>query len=210
MKTTLFVLSLIFFASGLSSQSVAVYFEIIPEQHLLQIETNRRKDMLDMKKAGQKAEVPTRLGGTAEMTDLTNDYLQIRTSPNSTFEMKLIPLQQDQEVIALIKTTCAPVCDSEISFYTTTWEPLATEKYIDLPTRYSFVKDSVDRDDDAFRQAIESIDMNLIRLRFGDKPDTVVATNGYEQYLPDYIYKELRPFLNNEVIITLKSQPASK
>ncbi|MEG1903612.1 MAG: DUF3256 family protein, partial [Bacteroidales bacterium] len=145
MRSKLLLLSLIASCTTLLGQSAAVYFEIIPEQHLLQIESNRRKDMVDMKKAGQLARVPNRLGGTSELTELSDKYLRIETSENSTFEMKLFPFQEDEQMIAVIKTTCAPVCDSEISFYTTTWQPLSLKDHFRMPDRSDFVKDSVDR-----------------------------------------------------------------
>lgn len=212
MRTKLILLSLIASCTTLLGQSAAVYFEIIPEQHLLQIESNRRKDMLDMKKAGQLARVPNRLGGTSELTDLTDRYLRIETSVNNTFEMKLYPYQNgeqkneqsEEQMIAVIKTTCAPVCDSEISFYTTTWEPLALSQHFTMPDRNSFVKDSVDRNDPAFRQAFNSVDMDLIKLTFDPASDAVIATQSYGKMLPDYIWKEVAPYFNSEVKVPVR------
>ncbi|MEG1587515.1 MAG: DUF3256 family protein [Bacteroidales bacterium] len=203
-KTTLFILSLIAFCSAVSGQSAAVYFEIIPEQHLLQIESNRRKDMLDMKKAGQKAAVPNRLGGVSEMTDLTDNYLRIQTSENAAFEMKLFPYRENEQMIAVIKTVCAPVCDSEISFYTTTWEALPLADHFQLPGHTDFIKDSIDRNDPAFKQAIRSIDMDLIQFSFASDRPAVIATQSYESYLPDYIWKELQPYLKKEIQVEIR------
>lgn len=204
MKIKLLFLSLIASCSALFGQSASVYFEIIPEQHLLQIESNRRKDMLDMKKAGQPAIVPNRLGGTSEMTDLTDKYLRIRTSENGVFEMKLFPYGADEQMIGVIKTTCAPVCDSEIAFYTTTWEPIAMKDHFELPVRMSFVKDSVDRTDPLFRQAFRSIDMDMIKLEFDSLSNSVTATQQYKEYLPDYINKEVAPFFQSEIKIPVR------
>ncbi|MEG0949425.1 MAG: DUF3256 family protein [Bacteroidales bacterium] len=204
MRSKLLLLSLIASCTTLLGQSAAVYFEIIPEQHLLQIESNRRKDMVDMKKAGQLARVPNRLGGTSELTELSDKYLRIETSENSTFEMKLFPFQEDEQMIAVIKTTCAPVCDSEISFYTTTWQPLSLKDHFRMPDRSDFVKDSVDRNDAGFRQAFQSIDMDLIKLTFDPVSNEVIASQSYSETVPDYIWKEIAPYFKNEIKIPVK------
>ena len=199
MRSNFFTLLLLAFCLNTFSQSAAVYFEIIPEQHLLQIESNRRKDMVDMKKAGQKAAVPNRLGGLSEMTDLTDDYLRIQTSENGVFEMKLFPYRENEQMIAVIKTTCAPACDSEISFYTTTWEPLPTGDHFQVPGRIDFVKDSANRGSEAFKQAYNSIDMDFVKLTFAPQGNEVIATTSYQMYLPEQIYKEVQPYMNEEI-----------
>ncbi len=107
--------------SDLMSQSIEVYFEIIPEHILIQIEPNRRKDMVDLFKSGMPALARTRLGGTAQITDLTDKYIKIKMSDLSSVEMALIGDSSNH--IAVIRTVCALACDSEIEFYTTTWEP---------------------------------------------------------------------------------------
>lgn len=204
MKIKLLFLSLIASCSTLFGQSASVYFEIIPEQHLLQIESNRRKDMVDMKKAGQKAVVRNRLGGKSELTHLTDNYLRIQTSDNGVFEMKLFPYGTDEQMIGVIKTTCAPACDSEISFYTTTWQPLNIKDHFDVPTRISFVKDSVDRNDPAFKQAFRSIDMDVVKLEFDTLSNNVIATQQYKEFLPDFINKEVEPFFQTELKVPVR------
>lgn len=190
---------------SLRAQSVAVYFEIIPEQHVLQIDGNRRKDMLDMKRAGQQAVVPNRLGGTSELTDLTERYLRVQTSPQASFEMCMFPTGEgDDQVIGVIKTWCAPVCDSELSFYTPTWTPVDTRRHLVKPELGAFVKDSVDRSSDAFARALASVDMAMIRLQFDPEAGDVVATLNLRDVLPDYIYKEVVPYFNEELRLTVK------
>ena len=120
MKKLRLLAALIAMPLWVCAQDIAVYFEIIPEEQLMQIDANRRKDMIDLKKAGQPASFPNRLGGVSEMTELTNDYLRIRVSDNSTFEMKLLSINGQDNILAVVRTTCAPACDSEILFYTPT------------------------------------------------------------------------------------------
>lgn len=202
-KILLFVLLMLPVAAF--CQSVSVYFEIIPESHLLQIESNRRKDLIDMKKAGQKAMVPNRLGGNSELTDLTDDYLKIQTSENATFEMKLYSLKNDEQVIAVINTVCAPVCDSEISFYTTTWQPLPLEKFIDMPKVEDFAKADVDKTSDAFIQTIHSVDMTLVKLTFSSSSEKgLIASQSFADYMPDDIAKTLPNYLNDTLFIPFK------
>lgn len=199
----LFLTSMLVFCGAAFSQSAAVYFEIIPEQHLLQIESNRRKDMVDMLKAGHKAEVPNRLGGTSEMTNLTDDYVRIQVSESGSFEMKLIPQKNGEMMIAVIKTTCAPARDSEISFYTTTWELLPLKDHFSEPRRINFFNEPSERKDAAFQQAYHSIDMDLVKYSFDLHSNAIIAEPSYATYLPQEIYTQVKPYLKEKVLIPL-------
>lgn len=198
MKRLLLISALLMGVSVTFAQDIAVYFDIIPEEQLLQIDANRRKDMIDMKKAGQPASFANRLGGTSEMTDLTENYLKIRISDNSSFEMKLLPLQDGENVLAVVKTTCAPACDSEISFFTPTWERLPLKRFLQLPNRMDFAAEGVDLSDGVIRETFGAVDMDLIKLSLSPVTNELSATYEVAAYLPDEYYKSLVPFLRTQ------------
>ena len=127
-------------ANDLFSQSIAVYFEVIPEHILMQLDPNRRKDMIDMFQAGRPATAKTRFGGTAEVIALTDNYLKIELSKSSMVEMAM--LGDTAHYIGVIRTVCAPACDSEIEFYTTTWEPI-TDINIAKPLLENFLVNKI-------------------------------------------------------------------
>ena len=80
------LLLLLFFTVSIASQAiepVAQLFVSMPDSLLPSIEVNRRKDMIDLIHAGQKAQTATKLGGNAEMTLLQDSILSIDLSSQS-------------------------------------------------------------------------------------------------------------------------------
>jgi Protein of unknown function (DUF3256). len=66
-------------------QNISTLFEIMPDEQLIQIDTNRRKDMFDFKKNGKDSKSLNKLGGYSEIVELTDDYLKLKVSNNSFF-----------------------------------------------------------------------------------------------------------------------------
>ncbi|MEG1905711.1 MAG: hypothetical protein RR212_15050, partial [Bacteroidales bacterium] len=62
----------------------------------------------------------------------------------------------------------------------------------------------VDRNDAGFRQAFQSIDMDLIKLTFDPVSNEVIASQSYSETVPDYIWKEIAPYFKNEIKIPIK------
>lgn len=48
----------------------------------------------------------------------------------STWQMKLLATSDTTQVICTVSTACAPVCDSNIQFYTTDWKELPISDFI--------------------------------------------------------------------------------
>lgn len=57
------------------------------------------------------------------MTDLSKDYIRMQMTPETTWQMKVLALNDTTNVICTVATACAPACDSSIRFYTTDWKP---------------------------------------------------------------------------------------
>ena len=69
-------------------EPVAQLFIAMPDSLVPSIEINRRKDLIDLMHAGQKAEIVTKLGGKAEMTLLQDSLLSIDLSKRSKMEIR--------------------------------------------------------------------------------------------------------------------------
>ncbi|MEG1617421.1 MAG: DUF3256 family protein [Bacteroidales bacterium] len=198
MKKLIFTFGLILLSMSGFAQNIAVYFEVIPEEHLLQVDPNRRKDMLDLKRAGREGKVPNKLGGVSELTELTDTYIRIKVSDNSTLEMKLLPVSGEENIIAIVKSVCAPACDSEILFYNTAWQRLPLTDYFNAPLRADFFVTRTEANAAAYDQALKSVDMDLIQYRFDGETNDLSATYALKDYLPDNIYKEVEPLLKKQ------------
>ncbi len=156
-----------------------------------------RADCVDFLASDMKAQVTNTLGGKSEMTELTADYIRIQTTEQSSWQMKLLPLNDSTKVICVVQTACAPACDSHFKFYTTGWHELPAQDYLPAtPAIADFIAEAADTTDvyeyqDARRQA----DLPLFKAELS-KDDTsltfILAT-------PDYMAKDaaekLRPYI---------------
>ena len=66
----------------------------MPDSLVPSIEINRRKDLIDLMHAGQKAEIVTKLGGKAKMTLLQDSLLSIDLSKRSKMEIRYMPRRE--------------------------------------------------------------------------------------------------------------------
>ena len=118
------LLSIFFLASaGLSqaAEPVAQLFVAMPDSLVPSIEVNRRKDLIDLFHAGQKAQVDNKLGGTTSMTLLQDNGLTIDLSQQSQMALHLYTTPGNDTLIALVNTVYGPAADSRIRFFDSSW-----------------------------------------------------------------------------------------
>jgi hypothetical protein len=143
------------------------------------------------------------------MTDLTPDYIRIQMTPQSTWQMKLLDVNDTTKVICAVSTACAPVCDSHIHFYTVDWKELPTQDYLPkLPTPDDFFQipsDSISLDEyDKIRMKTElafikadlsktgnTLSFTFTTLDYIGKEDTETLKNYFREVVT-YEWKERR------------------
>ncbi len=112
----------------LSAQNAASCFKAMPDSLCPLLSAVNRADCIDFLESKMKAEVTNTFGKKSEMTHLANDYIAMRMTPQSTWQMKILPTNDSTKVICTVSTVCATLCDSHIRFYSTDWQrelPLA-------------------------------------------------------------------------------------
>lgn len=179
------------------SQSISVYFEIIPEEQLIQIDANRRKDMVDLIKAGREAKFANKLGGVSEMTTLTDNYLDLQVSESFSFAMKMLPIEDGENILAIVKSVCGEACDSELTFYSVTWERISNNDLIELPLRSEFFNEGAD---EIVQSLINNIDMDIVKLSLDATSNRLTAEYELEKYYPSELYELVQPFLKKAPI----------
>lgn len=107
-----------------SAQDMKSVFVNMPDSIAPLLTKINREDCVDFLASDMKAQVKNRFDKQSELKSLTDDYLLMQVTDVSTWEMKLLPINDSIKVICVIKTLCASVCDSEIHFYTTGWQEL--------------------------------------------------------------------------------------
>lgn len=105
----------------------------MPDSILPLLTSVNRADCIDFREAGMEAKVTNRLGGTTELSALTDDYALWQYTSVSQVEMKLLPLTDSTYVVCMISTVLQPVPDSHIAFYDRSWKPLPTSLFFSLP-----------------------------------------------------------------------------
>ncbi|MDO5570739.1 MAG: DUF3256 family protein [Bacteroidales bacterium] len=186
---------LILFSVSAFSQNISTLFEIMPDEQLIQIDTNRRKDMYDLKKNGKDSKMLNKLGGYSEITNLTDDYLKLQVSQNSTFEMRILDSIQGGKILAVIKTVCAPSCDSEISFYNSVWQRIPQNEIFVKPSVKDFLLESTLADDSLTNEIIKVADINFLNMSFVDGKPEISVTIPFEELLPEEEIKFIKPYI---------------
>ena len=138
LRNLLFCLCSIVTLTSSAIEPVAQLFIAMPDSLVPSIEVNRRKDLIDLMHAGQKAEIVTKLGGKAEMTLLQDSLLSIDLSKRSKMEIRWYDTTGNDTIIALVNTVYAPAGDSRIRFFDTAWKELPASERIRQIRREEF------------------------------------------------------------------------
>lgn len=110
-------------------------FADIPLEVLDLIRPSARLDMLDYyEQADSILTVQNALGGESRLEQLTPDYLKVAVTPVSTLEIKLLQSGKSPVIMILYTTNS----DTEISFFDSNFSPLATTKFLKVPTLTDF------------------------------------------------------------------------
>ena len=201
MKGRLLLIAVLFCAMPLFAQNMKSVFIAMPDSIAPLLSQVNKEDCVDFLDSNMKAEVTNRFGGKAEMKVLTDDYVLMQTTPGSTLEMKLLPVNDSTKVVCMVKTVCASACDSEIRFYASDWsKELSKDDFLQQPDVETFYlpQDSVTEEYTLIRK---KADMDLMKasLSKDDASLTFIYTT------PEYMNKEdkekLLPYLKKEPIV---------
>ena len=201
MKGRLLLIAVLFCAMPLFAQNMKSVFIAMPDSITPLLSQVNKEDCVDFLDSNMKAEVTNRFGGKAEMKVLTDDYVLMQTTPGSTLEMKLFPVNDSTKVVCMVKTVCASVCDSEIRFYASDWsKELSMDDFLQRPDVEAFYlpQDSITEE---YTLTRKKADMDLMKasLSKDDASLTFIYTT------PEYMNKEdkekLLPSLRKEPIV---------
>ena len=188
MKKSILWMLLSCLACSMAAQDMKSVFISMPDSITPFLTKVNKEDCVDFLDSNMKAEVSTRLGGTAEMKVLTDDYVWMQTTPTSSLEMKLFPVNDSVKVVCMVKTVCASACDSHIRFYASDWsKQFRTEDFLQAPTGESFFLPNDSLTDEAL-VVRKKANMHLLKasLSKDDASLTFIYTT------PEYLNKEDR------------------
>lgn len=183
MKKILLAVVLVLTSFVLRAQEAKAIFGRIPASVLPLLSPVNRADFIDFLESNMKAVVKNKFDGTSEMTDLTKNYIRIVLNSSSTWEMKVLPVNDSTKVVCVVSTVCGPVCDSSIDFYTADWKKISASDYLELPVMddYFQLPDSARLDDYTLYR--RKMDMLLTTATLSKETDTLTFTLTTPEYV---------------------------
>lgn len=201
MRIKLWMLLCILSISSAFAQDMKSVFISMPDSIAPLLTKVNKEDCVDFLAYDMKAEVKNRFGGVTELKVLTDDYLFLQTTANSSMEMKLLPVNDSTKVVCMIKTVCSSACDSEVHFYSSDWkQKLMTTDYLSKPEGDMFFL-PVDTSDEEYALIRKEANVHLLKASLSkeDVSLTFIYTT------PDYLNKEnkekLEPYLRKEPVV---------
>lgn len=199
------ILCLAFIGLGaMQAQEAKTCFKNMPDSICPLLSAVNRADFIDFLESKMKAEVTNSFGGKSEMTELSPDYIRVQMTPQSTWQMKLLPVNDSTKVICTVSTVCAPACDSHINFYTTDWKELPAASYLPaLPAMDDFIIQAPDTVDVyEYQAARRQADMLLVKTDLSAKDTALTFTFTTPDYMEKEAAEKLKPFIRRPIAYT--------
>lgn len=187
---------LVFIYQNLVAQSVEKYYVNIPDALNPTLSKQNRLELLEYFKAGQGDSITNRLGNKAylEKLDSVNHLIVVKNTANSTFEMKLLTLEDGNKVIGIIRTVCGPICQSMIEFYDTAWNPVKLQ-FI-MPKAIDWINNAASNNQDVDRRWVDNVlENSFISLSFDSKGQQIIAQNNSLEFVTASDRKLISSFL---------------
>ena len=83
----------------LQAQEAKTCFKNMPDSICPLLSAVNRADFIDFLESKMKAEVTNSFGGKSEMTELSPDYIHVKMTPQSSWQMKLLSINDSTKVI---------------------------------------------------------------------------------------------------------------
>lgn len=197
------LLPIAFLASTFILQAIepaAQLFVAMPDSLVPSIELNRRKDLIDLFHAGQQAQVATKLGGTAQMTELQENLMALSLSEQSQMLLQCYTTGKGDTLVALVNTVYAPAGDSRLRFFDSRWQELPASKYMHAPSKEEFFlfPDSLTKEQR--EEAMRPVDICLVEYTF-ETDGSICARQTWEKYLDRQTYERLKPYLRERITL---------
>lgn len=200
-KLTFFLFLASIWIYSVQAQQAKYYFINMPDSMNSLLTAVNRADCIDFLESKMKAEVTNRFGGKSEMTELAPDYIRMQMTPKSSWQMKLLAVNDSTKVICTVSTACAPACDSHIRFYTTDWKELPADAYLPaLPSMDDFIAAAPDTTDIyEYQSARRQADMLLMKADLSARDATLTFTFTTPGYMEKETADKLKPFIRRPI-----------
>lgn len=137
--------------------------------------------------------------GEIERLEYSDTFLSIKTSKVGTMQIKILPLVNNTQIIALIKTVCSGICDSDIRFFTSQWEEIDKSSLLpSIPPHLFF--DQKELDTPGFKWTVSQIDIFPLQFQFKNGGNDLQVKFDIANHLSKQDAAKIKPYLVNETI----------
>ncbi len=165
------------------AKNIVKHFEDMPANQMIHLDANTRSIMLKMYYENpDECEVDNYFMGKSQIlyADTVRNQLKLKLSDDSFMEMKLYQFENGDEVIAIIRTLCSPICHSYIQYYSPKWKSVDT---LALPKFYAldWVKDKTVKIKE--QKIADFVLTSFIEMSFDLETDDILIKNNSLEYL---------------------------
>jgi len=186
---------------SVAAQDMKKVFIAMPDSLTPLLTKVNKEDCIDFLASNMKAEIKNRFDKSSEMKVLTEDYLQMQMTENSTLEMKLFPVNDSVKIVCMVKTVCSSACDSEIRFYDTSWKKeFPKSDYLQLPAPQTFYlpTDTVSSEVELIKK---KADMHVMKAVLSKDDSSLSFIYTTPEYLNQEDREKLSPYLRKEAVV---------
>lgn len=186
---------------SVAAQDMKKVFIAMPDSLTPLLTKVNKEDCIDFLASNMKAEIKNRFDKSSEMKVLTEDYLQVQMTENSTLEMKLLPVNDSVKIVCMVKTVCSSACDSEIRFYDTSWKKeFPKSDYLQLPAPQTFYlpTDTVSSEVELIKR---KADMHVMKAVLSKDDSSLSFIYTTPEYLNQEDREKLSPYLRKEAVV---------
>ena len=187
---------------GVQAQDIIKYFTDMPAYLLPSLESSHKLELIENYQKTGKDTLENLFGGKVTLLDLDTvaDYISIRTTSVSRFEMMLFQREDKSSFITVINTVCAPVCSSYIHFYDTEWKEIKME-FSKFDNRQWLKSTDETIDGVKLQDMIKGI---FLEFNFNPHEKSVEVRNNSVQMLGKTEQGQIKPFFMEDKIISVK------
>ena len=188
---------------GVFSQNIEKCYINMPERLNPVVPQKSRMELLEYRKAGQTDSIQNRFGNQVvlQVFDTLNNRIVVKNTESTTFEMKLLKVDDGVPVIGIIRTVCSPICQSAVEFYDTAWNVIPLQ--FAIPKAIAWINpDKLAERTELDKSWVSNVlENSFISLRFDVTNQQIVATNNSAEFLSDNDRKVVLPVLDSQPVI---------
>jgi len=206
------ILLLLFFCQGLFSQTIDKVYVKMPDILNPILSGKNRLELVEYYKSHQSDSITNRFQNQTHLVllDELNRHIVVKNTTSTTFDIKILTLEDSTLAIGIIRTVCAPVCQSTIEFYDTAWNRIQLK--FTMPKAIEWVNEkSIPADKIDIKWVRNMMNVSFISLKFSSDNQTIKATNNTMEFLSEADRKTIQPYiLAKPIILRLKGREWEK